>query len=207
MLRGLLPRRYGVASAFVVDSNGGISDQIDIVIFDCHFSPLLFEVGGSIFIPAESVYAAFEVRQSLNAENLEYAGQKLATVRSLHRTTVGVPHAGGHFDAVEPKDIIGGFLCRRSTYNPPFGDSFRGVLRRLAESTKPLEQTRLDVGCALDDGGFALQPSEEGWSVRTSDAGFALIFFVMSLLRKLQSVGSAPAIDYAAYLAGVPGAQ
>src|ERR1019366_4030948 len=66
MLEEFLPKRYGVAKAFVVDSNGHQSEQIDVVIHDRHFSPLLFEVGGAKYIPAESVYAAFEVRQDLD---------------------------------------------------------------------------------------------------------------------------------------------
>jgi hypothetical protein len=50
MLHSFLPRRCGVTRAFVVDVDGGISDQMDIVIHDRHFSPLLFEVGGAHFI-------------------------------------------------------------------------------------------------------------------------------------------------------------
>src|SRR4029450_11814269 len=47
MVRAVLPQRYGVARAFVVDANQRRSEQLDVVIHDRHFSPLLFEVGGS----------------------------------------------------------------------------------------------------------------------------------------------------------------
>ena|ERR1039457_609991 len=80
MLEELLPRRYGVAKAFIVDSKGTRSEQLDVVIHDRHFSPLLFEIGGAKFIPAESVYAAFEVKQHLDKAHLDYAASKLATV-------------------------------------------------------------------------------------------------------------------------------
>jgi len=41
--------------------------------------------------------------------------------------------------------------------------------------------------------------------INHSEAAVALIYFVMRLLRQLQVVGSAPSIDYDAYLRSVPG--
>ena len=41
MLSTYLPRRYQVDKAFVIDCKGNISEQIDIVIFDRHYSPFL----------------------------------------------------------------------------------------------------------------------------------------------------------------------
>ena len=42
LLEDYLPKRYAVEKAFIVDSEGNRSDQIDLVIFDRHFSPFLF---------------------------------------------------------------------------------------------------------------------------------------------------------------------
>jgi hypothetical protein len=64
MLARFRSHRYGVARAFVVDSQGHQSQRIDLVIRDRHFPPLLFETGYACYIPAESVYAAFEIKQS-----------------------------------------------------------------------------------------------------------------------------------------------
>jgi hypothetical protein len=198
MLEAMLPKRYGVSKAFVVDSRGACSQQIDVVVHDRHFSPLLFEVGGSRYIPAESVYAAFEVKQGLDKSNLEYAGEKIATVRRLHRTTAPVPHAGGVYDPVTLRRIIGGVLTRRSDWNPPFGQPFEKCLTSIGE---------IDIGCAVEHGGFVTKRDEDGnvVSVEHSDANTALIYFVMRLLRQLQTVGSAPAIDYDQYFKWVPG--
>src|SRR5438445_820099 len=41
-----LPERYRVAKAFVVDSRGNRSDEIDVVVYDRQYSPLLFHQGG-----------------------------------------------------------------------------------------------------------------------------------------------------------------
>jgi hypothetical protein len=206
MLEEFLPRRYGVSQAFVVDADGRQSDQIDVVIHDRHFSPLLFEVGDACFIPAESVYAAFEVKQELSKENVEYAGDKLATVRSLRRTSAPVPHAGGVFKPITPDRIIGGVLTRRSGWSPPFGDAFEACLNALDAKDSDDFMWGLDIGCAVEAGGFTVTRNTDTGTTVTidhSDGDVALIYFVMRLLRQLQAVGSAPAIDYDAYLRSV----
>lgn len=207
MLDRFLPRRYGVARAFVVDSRGHQSQQIDLVVHDRHFSPLLFEIGNACYIPAESVYAALEIKQALNKENVEYAANKIASVRVLHRTTAPVPHAGGTYDPVVPRRIIGGLLARRSDWSPPFGPAFQQSLDDL-EARDPADRSwALDLGCAVEHGGFCVVQGSEKTSpaIEHSEPGAALIYFVMRLLRLLQAVGSAPAIDYDAYLRSVPG--
>jgi hypothetical protein len=208
MLQEFLPRRYGVSQAFVVDANGKQSEQIDVVIHDRHFSPLLFEVGNACFIPAESVYAAFEVKQDLDKGNVEYAADKIATVRSLHRTTAPVPHAGGMYDPITPRRIIGGVLTRRSGWTPPFGDAFENCLSLLDAKDATEFTWGLDIGCAVESGGFTVARDKDTLAtvdIDHSEANVALIYFVMRLLRQLQAVGSAPAIDYDAYLRSVSG--
>lgn len=209
MLEQFLPRRYGVAQAFIVDSRGHQSEQIDLVIHDRHFSPLLFEVGNACYIPAESVYAAFEVKQDLSKDHLEYAADKIATVRVLYRTTVPVPHAGGTYDPVKPRHIIGGILTRRSRWTPPFGPAFRQCLSGLEERDPVRRLWALDIGCAVEHGAFCVSQVSETDSVSTahSEPSVALIYFAMRLLRLLQAVGSAPAIDYDSYLRSFPGSS
>jgi hypothetical protein len=53
----------------------------------------------------------------------------------------------------------------------------------------------LDCGCALKDGAFDSYDN----SLRIVPAEGALIYFLFRLLSKLQSIGSVPAIDCAAY--------
>jgi Domain of unknown function (DUF6602) len=108
MLQAVLPQRYGVARAFVVDANQRRSEQLDVVIHDRHFSPLLFEVGGARFIPAEGVYAVLEVKQKINKEQVEYAAKKIASVRLLTRTSAPIPHAGGVYEPRPLPRILGG---------------------------------------------------------------------------------------------------
>ena len=44
--------------------------SIDIIIYDTHFSPLVFELGEQKYIAVESVYAVFEVKQDLTKEHI-----------------------------------------------------------------------------------------------------------------------------------------
>lgn len=53
------PKRYRAEKAFVIDCEGNRSEQMDVVIYDTHFSPTIFQINDEKFIPAESVYAVF----------------------------------------------------------------------------------------------------------------------------------------------------
>jgi hypothetical protein len=69
-----LPQRYAASPVFVVDADGRRSRQIDVAIYDRLYSPLLFPHSSGLHIPAESVYAVFEVKQILTARWIRDAG-------------------------------------------------------------------------------------------------------------------------------------
>lgn len=190
IFRSYLPNRYEVATGFVIDSRGNRSDQIDIVIFDRHFTPTLLDQQKHRYIPAEAVYGVFESKPHFDKGYLEYAGQKAASVRKLYRTSVSITHAGGSFKPKEPFPIVSGIVAPKSSWADGLGTSFQKHL-----PTSDLE--RLDCGCALEHGAF---DTFEG-SLNLVGSEGALIYFLFRLLSKLQSLGSAPAIDWSAYAA------
>lgn len=197
MLEEFLPTRYAVSKAFVVDSRGHQSEQLDVVIHDRHFTPLLWEIDGALFIPAESVYAAFEVKQDLSAPHVKAAGKKVASVRALHRTSAPVVHAGGRHDSPkDPPRILGGLLAGRSSWSPPFGSPLRTALDKLSAAHA------LDLGCGLEHGAFELPEgsnAKDGLVVVDDTVGLAFLAF--RLLARLQEMGSVPAVDISAYTA------
>lgn len=148
MLAGYLPARYTVDKGFVLDSNGRISDQIDLIIYDRQYSPLLFNHAGARYVPAESVYAVFEVKQELTRGNFAYAKEKAASVRSLTRTSASIVHAGGRYDSAKVFEIQAGIVCLDSGWDPAFGRPFEETLTNSAASE------RINIGCALRHGGF-----------------------------------------------------
>lgn len=194
MLRTHLPDRYSVDSGRVVDSNGDLSDAIDVIVFDGQYSPLLFERDNTCYVPAESVYAVFEVKQELDKEHIEYAGDKAGSVRCLKRTTAPIPHAGGEYDPKEPQHIIGGILALESGWSSGFTDRISGALRDLE-----VEQ-QLDLGIALSSGAFETGTDQDGaLQVTTSEGEVILVSFFLGLIQALQRLGTVPAIDIAEY--------
>src|SRR3989304_6660458 len=148
-LRNYLPKRYEVDKAFVIDSNNRFSQQLDLVIYDRQYSPFVFNQDGAIYIPAESVYAVFEVKQEINKENMTYAGDKIRSVRILNRTSAPIVHAGGKIqDPKPPFKIIGGILTLASGWKDTFGDGFHNCIKSYDENSQ------VDIGCILETASF-----------------------------------------------------
>jgi hypothetical protein len=187
-----LPKRYRATPAFVIDSLGGRSRQIDIAIFDNLYSPLLFPHASGFHIPAESVYAVFEVKPTFSRQWLQDAAEKAASVRALHRTSVPVIAGGSKRSAIQPQPILAGLLATGSVWNPK---TFAPNLRRALSSLK----NPLDLGCALDHGAFEYKRR----SLRISQRDESLIFFVIRLIERLRAMGTAPAADLTLYARGL----
>ncbi len=191
-LCAFLPERYRIDRGAVIDSMGDTSDFIDIILFDRQYSPLIFTQGGTLYVPAESVYAVFEVKQEFSRETLLYSGEKAASVRRLHRTSAEIPHAGGVYAPRELPWILGGILALESSWQPPLGQAFADTLLGMTGDS------RLDIGCAIQHGAFDVEGKTEA-PLRVSSQETGLIFFLLSLMRRLQRAGTAPAIDLLEY--------
>src|SRR3954463_1231543 len=148
LLQTYLPQRYQAATAHVVDSKGVFSHQIDVVVFDRQYSPFIFRYEGQTIIPAESVYAVFEAKQSINAGQVAYAHEKVASVRRLHRTSLPIPYAEGTYPPKPLIPILGGLLTFESEWSPALGRSFEAAL------LKDTGEGHLDIGCVASHGHF-----------------------------------------------------
>lgn len=190
-----LPKRYDVKRAFVLDSRGNISDQIDVVIFDRQYSPFLLRRDSSCYVPAESVYAVLEVKQIMDKENIVYAREKAKSVRTLHRTSAPIPHAGGIYKPKELMPILSGILTYDCSWSPPFGEPFKHSL----ETTNI--DDRLDLGCSICNGSFEARYNAEGLEhLEVATQEKALVFFFLKLTARLQELGTVAAIDLDSYL-------
>ncbi len=190
LLQTYLPQRYQAASAHVVDSEGTFSDQIDVVVFDRQYSPFIFRFQGQTVIPAECVYAVFEAKQAINAEQAAYARDKVASVRALHRTSLPIPHAGGVYPPKPLQHILGGLLTFESDWKPGLGDALVKAL------TGGDANDRLDLGCVAAHGIFSCD--EEGCGTLTPMAKPATAF-LFELIARLQEKATVPMIDVRAY--------
>jgi hypothetical protein len=171
-------------------ATGPSATRFDVVVFDQQYSPFIFNYQGQVVIPAESVYAAFEAKQSINAEEVDYAQKKIASVRRLHRTSLEIPHAGGKYAAKTPQHILGGLLTFESDWNPPLGNPLTEAL------TRGSPEGRLDLSCVAAHGIFGCDA--DGCHVITPQ-GKPATAFLFELIALLQSCATVPMIDIGAY--------
>lgn len=190
LLKSYLPHRYQAASAHVVDSLGAFSDQIDVVVFDRQYSPFIFKFQGQTIVPAESVYAVFESKQSINANEVSYAQKKVASVRRLYRTSLPIPTASGPVPPKPLHRILGGLLTFESDWNPPFGEPLAAAL------SAGIHDEQLDLGCVAAHGMFSCDAN--GCHTATPQ-GKAATAFLFELIARLQGCATVPMIDIRAY--------
>jgi hypothetical protein len=190
LLSEYLPRRYQAATAHVVDSNDAFSEQIDVLVFDRQYSPFIFTYQNQLIVPAESVYAAFEAKQTINAHLVAYARKKVASVRRLHRTSLQIPHAGGMYPPKPLSPILGGVLALESDWKPVLGESLRIALAA-GEA-----DDQLDLGCVAAHGTFC---RDNDGSYAFTTEGKPATAFLFELIARLQAVATVPMIDLRAY--------
>jgi len=191
VLRSYLPNRYSVHKATILDSDGQVSDSIDVVVHDRQYTPTLLDSESHRYIPAEAVYAVFECKPTIDKGYLEYAGDKAASVRRLKRTSVPIPHAGGSYPAKQHFEIIAGILAIGLDWKDGFSTAFENCHKALASPN------RLDCGLAVE--GHAFDTFEPGGKYSYCSSANSLMYFLFRLLNQLQSLGTVPAIDWNAY--------
>jgi hypothetical protein len=220
-LRKYLPNRYSVDKAIIIDSLGNLSDQIDLVIYDQQYTPFVLTQNGVHYIPAEGVYAVFEVKPDLQGSvqiqgesisYIEYAGRKIESVRKLKRTSTNIIDRGKKFPPRPLTKIIGGILTSSNEIKKT--ETIEAHLKAL----KGLKS--IDMGCAVTYGSFYIDfegeelDSESNFEKRINDyyesrviksvefskPETSLVTFFFQLMRYLQqSIGTVAAIDLNEY--------
>lgn len=221
-LRKYLPNRYSIEKAIVIDSEGHTSDQIDIVIYDNWYTPFIFTQNGFHYIPAEGVYAVFEVKPTINKNYIEYAGNKIASVRKLKRTSTTMINSGRKLPARQLTEIVGGFLCSTIDTENFHKDTIESYLKECKGLCS------IDIGCIADTAEFFVDynslvdynkihrddkdvdfmdyildyyKTREMRSVKFSKPENSLVSFSLQLSQYLQqSIGTISAINFQAYL-------
>ena len=84
-LRDILPEKIGVAHGFVIDSLGGRSKQMDIILYDRLNSPRFFPLPGVQVLPVETTYACGEVKAQLDGTALRDCLDKCTSYKALKR--------------------------------------------------------------------------------------------------------------------------
>lgn len=220
-LRKYMPNRYSVDKAIIIDSEGQLSDQIDLVIYDQQYTPFVFTQNGVHYIPAEGVYAVFEVKPDLEGScvvdgksisHIEYAGRKIESVRNLKRTSTKIIDRGEPRKARPLTKIIGGILTSVNSYKKK--ETIENHFKKLTGLKT------IDIGCTVEFGSFYINHlGEENQTIdninerihdyyavrkydeiKYSERENSLVTFFLQLSRYLQqSIGTVAAIDFNAY--------
>ena len=210
--RKYLPKRYNVDKAMVIDYDGNVSQQIDIVVYDALYTPFIFNHDGFKYIPAESVYSVFEVKQDING-NIEYAGKKIESVRKLKRTSIPMICTGCKHKARPLSPILGGILTTTSSY---------AKTETIEEKLKSLTGIQsLDLCCCADKYSFYIGYDKSFADFRDCDTNSicelyesrkvttvnfnnhpdnSVFTFFLQFVQYLKLIGTVPAIDINAYL-------
>ena len=188
--RGFLPNKYAIDKGFVFDSKGNVSEQIDIIIYDALYTPLVFGTdSGEKFITAESVYAVFESKQKINKANLKYADKKIKSVTSLYRSSRGTISSGKYFPPRDLTQILGGILAIDSIGS----DAISKYIK---------ECTAIDFGCAINNFTFhARRDTDRKFLTLIESAKdetiLSFFYLILDELYKLGTVAGLDIRDYA----------
>lgn len=186
-----LPSRFTISQGIIIDSEGSLSKQIDIIIHDSFTTPFLYKTDNFSYVPIESVYAVFEVKQDINKTNLRDAISKIKSVRELKTRFVDED-----LQPIEKCRIIGGLLATTS--------SAKAQEIKLSMSEAPYNNM-LDCVCAIDGDSFTVKEdclTERDWKdncLQQLPPNKALYVFVFYLLHFLQQC-HAMSVDLNAYL-------
>lgn len=190
LLRKYLPNRYCVAKAFAIDYEGKTTDQLDCLVYDAHFTPALFGKDRHLYVPAEAVYATFEVKQRVNAQHLKAAAYKAESVRRLRRTSAPIPWANGVNPPKQPFPILAGLLAMDTEWKDGLGRSFDKQLSRwVGDQQLDLVLTACSGFCDRFNAG----------QVTIADGEGSLIRGLFRLLQALRDRATVTAIEWDRY--------
>jgi len=211
-LKAYLPEKLSVCSGQLIDAEGRISKQLDIIVYDAHGTPILKESGDVRVLPVECAYSIIEVKAHLSTPELDGAYANMRSVRALRKTAFP-PQVGAvttvkllygaewvfwpvnyfvfAFDSIDPFT-----LCRRH--------------RELHQDAALHE--RIDLVCILDKGVILhtddskseiLPLPEVGCRIGFKKTDHALLLFY-ALVSQVLNQASMPPFRFAAYLKNTP---
>lgn len=88
-LRSFLPQRLGVGTGEIAASDGSVSPQVDLIVYDALETPLLDQSESSMVVPVEGVFGVIEVSSRLDITKLREDVGKIREVKALQKRAYG----------------------------------------------------------------------------------------------------------------------
>lgn len=189
-LRSILPEKYKITKGYVIDSNGNESEQIDIIIYDALYSPLIMTTkANEMYIPSEAVYAVAEVKQTINKSYLEYTQKKIQSVKNLYRSSRGMISSGKKLPPRTPTKIIGLMLATNMNIDT-------------CTLNKHLKQyDNIDISCSINKGSFYVLKDDNNKiiDIQNTSGNESILGLFFYLQNELHKIGTVAAIDIRKY--------
>jgi len=135
-----LPERYLVKQGHILNSEGKVSNQFDIIIFDRLNTPKFFESkDNTVFYPIESVLAVGEIKKTLRKNDIIEFGKKIKYLKEdMRRVLV-------------PSSVYGGKIKRTSSLsdmiNMPKDRKFKNPLFSFIFAIDVEKVENLEIDC------------------------------------------------------------
>jgi len=151
-LRQYLPKNLEISTGLAVDSKGGVSRQLDIIIHDAAKTPIFFQSAETRVIPIECIYAVIEVKAFLDKAELEKSFQNMQSVKALEKVAFFEPNS----EIIETKNLFGKEWSHWPVAHFIFAfdsPSLESVLTNLQVLESGLDvHKRIDTVCVLGNG-------------------------------------------------------
>jgi len=201
VLRGILPAKFELGTGFIINSKGGISPQLDIVIYDrFNNAPIEMEGGVGIF-PVECVYGFVEVKTTLRARDVVDFAKAVSQIRKLakakeyatlvsnevleseHRTAGTIVSAVAKRSELAPRS----YLFAHKVYT----HEYETLIQKITGAFKTYNAHAHAI-CVLSENWFLTQRPFMKEPAFKRKSGDAFINFHLSLLGTVQSFPMAP---------------
>jgi hypothetical protein len=186
----LLPGAVGVCTGEVVDSLGGRSRQVDVLLYSKATTPQFLSRGDTKVLPVEPVYASIEVKTHLNKQEIEASFENMRALKSLRKLAFHEMHQYS-FSLYGTHTYYWPLQFFIFAYESDSLETVLGHISRLNEG-QPIDQ-RIDMVCVLD----------KGLIVNVSNAGLQAIPMPDSKLIAKES--SKPLLTFYALIAHMMG--
>jgi len=110
-LKRILPRKFYVTQGHLIDMNGTVSPQLDIIISDNDILPsLMTTADGTEYVPIDSVYAIGEIKSTYykSKKYVDEFSDKIKDIKNnlSHRLIENTAYDGGIHDSTTLQDMV-----------------------------------------------------------------------------------------------------
>jgi len=149
-IKPLLPGAIEVCTGEVIDSQGGRSKQVDVLLFDAATTPRFLSRGDISVLPVEGVFAVLEIKTYLNKVEIEAAFENMKALKALKKLAYH-PNRSTTTKSLYGQDTVYWplqfFLF---AYESDSLETVLGHVKRL-NAGQPIDQ-QIDMVCILDKG-------------------------------------------------------